>query len=101
MGVGAVRNTRNGKVLLVTGRDLPALLNRHRAQLRFASHPNRDLQTDWDGQGPEGFEFVILDTLPAQAAPGYDPTEDLRILEELWLEKLNPYKPGGYHPAKG
>lgn len=100
MGVGAVRNTTTGKVLLVTGRNLPALLNRHQAQLRFDSHPNRELQRDWNQRGSGAFEFVVLDTLPPGKSPDDDPAEDLRALEELWLEKLQPYGPGGYHGEK-
>jgi hypothetical protein len=97
MGIGAVRNTATGKTLVVASRDLPALLNRQRAQLRLNAHPNRLLQADWNSMGPDAFEFVVLDTLVPKDAPGYDPTEDLRTLEELWLEKLRPFEPGGYH----
>ena len=28
-----------------------------------------------------------------------DLSEELRVLEELWLEKLNPYGERGYNPA--
>lgn len=100
MGVGAVRNTTSDKALVVAGRDLPALLNRHQAQLRLNAHANRALQADWNRLGPDAFEFVVLDTLAPKDAPDYDPTEDLRTLEELWLEKLNPFEPAGYHHRK-
>lgn len=100
MGVGAVRNTASGKALVVTSRNLPAILNRQRAQLRLNAHPNRALQTDWNTLGPDVFEFVVLDTLAPKDAPDYDPTDDLRTLEELWLEKLTPFEPAGYHRRK-
>jgi len=100
MGVGAVRNTTNGRTLVVSSRDLPALLNRQRAQLRLNAHANRALQADWNTLGPDAFEFVVLDTLAPKNTPTYDPTEDLRTLEELWLEKLNPFEPIGYHRHK-
>ncbi len=99
-GVGAVRNTTNGKVLVVASVDLPALLNRHQAQLRLNAHANRALQSDWNGLGAGTFEFVVLDTLAPRDTPDYDPTEDLQTLEELWLEKLRPYEPAGYHRVK-
>jgi len=99
-GVGAVRNTASGKVFIVAGRDLPSLLNRHRAQLRLSAHPNRTLQDDWNTLGSDVFEFVVLDTLPLKTAPDYDPTEDLRTLEELWFDKLKPYGTAGYHRAR-
>ena len=96
MGVGAVRNLSSGKLLLVTGRDLPSLLNRHRAQLRLHSHRNRALQQDWDALGPDAFAFEVVDTLTPADTPDYDPAEDLKALEALWLEKLHPFEPQGY-----
>ena len=66
------------------------MLNRHRAQLGLGAHPNRKLQNDWNTLGPEAFDFAILDTLFPSDVPGYDPTDDLRALEELWIEKLAP-----------
>lgn len=96
MGVGAVRNTVSGKMLVVASQDLPAILNRQQAQLRLNAHGNRALQADWNSLGPDAFEFVILDTLTPKDSPDYNPTEDLRTLEELWLEKLNAWEPTGY-----
>lgn len=32
--------------------------------------------------------------------PEYNPSDDLNVLEEKWLEKLQPYDPEGYHPIK-
>jgi len=98
-GVGVVRNTVNGKVLLVASRDIPALLNRHLAQLRLGVHRNTALQADWTDLGAERFSFQVVDTLPPPDTPDYDPTEDLATLEALWLEKLAPFAPAGYHPV--
>ncbi|MGE0825403.1 MAG: methyltransferase domain-containing protein [Candidatus Binatia bacterium] len=97
MGVYLVRNTVKGKSLVGVSVDLPAMLNRHRAQLRFGTHVNRALQHDWNEFGPEAFEFHILDTLKASDRPDYDPSDDLRILEDLWLEKLSPFEDRGYN----
>lgn len=88
MGVFRVRNTTNGKSFIGSSVDLPAMLNRQQAQLGFGSHPNRALQKDWQELGPQAFAFEILDTLKAKDEPGYNPASDLRLLEELWLEKL-------------
>lgn len=97
MGVFQIRNSRNGKVLIGTSIDLPAILNRHRAQLGFGSHRNRELQKEWNEQGADAFEFEILDALPPSDRPAYDPADDLRALEELWLEKLSPFEERGYN----
>jgi hypothetical protein len=98
-GVGLIRNTTNGKVFLLAGSDLPALLNRHQAQLRLGVHRNTALQNDWRGEGAEAFTFEVLDTLSPPESPDADPAEDLRTLEALWLEKLKPFDPAGYNPA--
>jgi hypothetical protein len=97
-GIGGVRNMANGKVLLLAGRDIPALLNRHRAQLRLGVHRNLELQRDWKALGEQGFVFEVVDTLTPKDAPGYDPSDDLRALEQLWLEKLAPFDSRGYNP---
>ena len=33
----------------------------------------------------------MLDTLEPSDKPGYDPKDDLEVLEALWLDKLQPY----------
>ena len=98
MGVYRVHNTVNGKSLVGASSDLPAILNRHRAQLRLESHRNRALQNDWKELGPDAFTFEVLDTLTPPDRPDYDSTEDLKVLEALWLEKLSPFGEHGYNP---
>ena len=97
MGVYRVRNTTNGKSLVGSSINLPAMLNRHRAQLQMGSHRNRALQQDWNELGPDVFEFEVLDLLKPSEEAGYDPSDDLRVLEQLWLEKLLPYGERGYN----
>lgn len=97
MGAYQVRNTVNGKLLVGVSVDLPSMLNRHRAQLRMGGHHNRALQKDWAEFGPEAFEFEVLDTLTPPERPDYDPKDDLRALEELWLDKLSPFDERGYN----
>jgi hypothetical protein len=98
MGVYRVHNTVNDKSFVGTSIDLPSMLNRQRAQLRMGRHPNPALQKDWNQLGADGFEFEILDTLTVPERTDYDPTQDLRALEELWLEKLSPFGDRGYNP---
>lgn len=97
MGAYRVRNNRNGKSLVGTAVNVPAMLNRQQAQLRMGLHPNRELQQDWNALGPEAFEFEILDTIEPADRADYDPSEDLRALEALWLEKLSPFEDRGYN----
>jgi GIY-YIG catalytic domain len=88
MGVFRIRNTVNGRAFVGSSTDLPSILNRHRAQLRLGAHRNRDFQADWNSLGADAFEFEILDELERRDEPGYDPTDDLRALEALWIERL-------------
>ncbi|HSB08148.1 MAG TPA: GIY-YIG nuclease family protein [Blastocatellia bacterium] len=97
MGVYRVRNIMNEKALVGSSVDLTAVLNRHRAQLGMGLHPNRALQKDWNELGSEAFAFEILDTLTATDESGYDPSDDLRALEELWLDRLSPSGDQGYN----
>jgi hypothetical protein len=98
IGVFRVRNVVDDRSLVGASVDLPSMLNRQRFQLASGGHPNRQLQEDWNRLGAGAFEFVILDTLERREEPGWDPGEELRQLEELWLEKLSPYGERGYNP---
>ena len=87
-GIFCVRNTTTGMLLVGSTPNLPGMLNRQRFQLEHGSHADRELQRDWDELGPDAFEFEALDRLEPRDEPAYDPTEDLRVLKEIWLEKL-------------
>jgi hypothetical protein len=73
------------------------MLNRQRAQLGMGLHPNRDLQDDWNTLGAAAFDFEVLDTLSPPDRADWDPSDDLRVLEKLWLEKEAPFGERGYH----
>ena len=96
MGVCRVRNTANGKWLLRSSVNVPGMINRTRFQLENGSHKNHALQKEWDDLGPEAFEFDTLDTLEPADAPGHDPAEDLRMLAEMWFERLTSSEGRGY-----
>jgi len=87
-GVYRVQHVPSGRTLLGSSPDAPAMLNRIRAQLRMRSHPNRQLQDDWESDGPEAFLFEVLDLLPPSESPASDAARDLEMLEDLWREKL-------------
>jgi hypothetical protein len=96
MGVYRVRNLRNGKSLVGSSLDVPAMLNRQRFQLESGFHPERTLLAEWRELGPDAFVFETLDTLAPPDEPGYDPAPDLKMLEQLWLEKLDRAGERGY-----
>ena len=99
MGIFRVRNLVHDRSFVGSTVDLPAMLNRQRAQLSMGVHANRALQQDWDELGPNAFEFSVLDELTPRDQPDYDPMADLQTLKELWLDRLLPYEERGYNKA--
>jgi hypothetical protein len=100
MGVFLIRNMVNDKVFVGVGLDLPGIINSHKFQLKMGVHRNKQLQSDWDELGSESFAFEILDQLEPRADASDDGRKDLRFLEELWLEKLQPFGARGYNKQK-
>ncbi len=88
MGVYAIRNSHNDTVFVGLATDLPARFNRHKAELKFGHHRNRALQELWKSFGESSFEFEILDELKHKEGDQTNPTEELRILAEMWIQKL-------------
>jgi hypothetical protein len=100
MGIFQIRHVESGRTFVVSARNLQGIMNSHRFQLRFGSHPNKRLQTDWNAGGPDAFAFEELDRLAPVDALGKDAVADLAHLEALWLEKLAPYGDRGYNTRK-
>ncbi|MEP7339064.1 MAG: GIY-YIG nuclease family protein [Acidobacteriota bacterium] len=100
MGVYQIRNLVNEKVFVGNSLNLPGIFNRSKLQLDVGSHPNKALQAEWKQYGGESFAFEVLDELDQKEALGYDYRGDLVLLEELWLEKLQPYGERGYIEKK-
>jgi hypothetical protein len=98
MGVFAIRNRANGKVLVGASLNVNGALNRARFELATGIHRTCPaLQEDWARHGAEAFSFEVLDVLPPSEEPGADPKEELKVLEALWLDRLRPYGDAGYN----
>lgn len=100
MGVFQIRNTVNEKLFVGSTMDLSAMFNRIRFQLYAGAHPNKALEADWMRYGTGRFEFEILEEVFSREDPSYDYAADLETLEDLWLEKLQPYGERGYNEPK-
>ena len=100
MGIYRITNLVNGKIYIGGSRSLQAIFNRVKFQLKNGLHVNKELQKDYLQWGEEKFSFEVADYLEPRAEPDYDYTEDLRALEEMWLEKLEPYGEKGYNQRK-
>lgn len=100
MGVFQIRNTVNDKIFVGASTDLNAIFNRIRFQLFAGAHPNKELEADWKHYGTGNFEFEILEEIFPREDANYDYAADLETLEDLWLEKLQPYDERGYNERK-
>ena len=88
MGVYRISNSRDERVFVGFSTNLPARLNRHKAELKFGSHRNLELQTLWNSHGESVFEFEVLELLDHQDIAGTRPEEELRLLAQMWIKKL-------------
>ena len=100
MGVYQIKNLKNGKLFIGSAQDLRGIINSNQFQLKNNSHYNKELQKDFNETGEGNFTFEVLDTLKPKEDLKYDYTEDLKILEKMWLEKLPPYNEKGYNTKK-
>ncbi|MBI5896618.1 MAG: GIY-YIG nuclease family protein [Desulfobacterales bacterium] len=95
-----MRNAVNGRSLVGSSPDLPGMLNRIRFQLNHGSHPESELQNDWREFGEDAFIFETLDPLEPSSDSAYDPSEDLRVLLRMWIEKMRGLSAPMYGQAK-
>ncbi|MBN2426606.1 MAG: GIY-YIG nuclease family protein [Calditrichaceae bacterium] len=100
MGIYVIKNKKNGKIFIGGAKNLQGKLNSHRFQLKNGLHPNKEMQKDFNALGETGFLFEILDQLKPKDNEKRDYTDDLKILEEMWLEKLQPFNEKGYNKIK-
>jgi len=96
-GVFQVKNTANGKILLGSSLNLHGPLNAHRFMLTIGSHRNKILQKEWNEFGEDKFVFEILETVKVKDDPDFDIKDELTLLEQIWLEKLQPFGERGYN----
>ncbi len=96
-GVYQIRNLRNQKIFIGSALNVRGKLNGILFTLQRHARLHEALQADWDQFGSEAFVFEILDELkPAAGETAVDPDE-LKALEEMWKEKLQPYGERGYN----
>ena len=100
MGIFLIRNLVNDKIFVGSSVDLPAMFNRIRFQLFGGAHPNKELESDWKLYGADKFTFEVLEEIVPRDDINYDYKADLETLEDLWLEKLEPYGEKGYNEKK-
>ena len=103
-GVFQVKNTANGKVLLGSSLNLEGPLNSHKFMLTIGRHQNEALQKDWNKYGPDKFVFEVLEVVKVKDDPDFPEggpsdnlSDELTLLEQIWIEKLQPFGERGYN----
>ncbi len=96
-GVFQVKNTANGKVLLGSSMNLEGPLNGHKFMLTIGRHRNAMLQKEWNEYGPAHFVFEILEVVKVKDDPDFNLSDELTLLEQIWLEKVQPFGDRGYN----
>ena len=99
-GIFQVKNTINGKVLLGSSLNLEGPLNSHKFMLTIGKHRNEALQKEWNESGPDKFVFEILEVVKVKDDPDFNLSDELTLLEEIWIEKLQPFGERGYNTEK-
>jgi len=97
-GIFQIRNTVNGKIYLGSSLNLEGPLNSHKFMLTIGRHRNAALQEDWNAFGGEKFAFEILEIVRVKDDPNFNMEDELTLLEQIWIEKLQPFGDRGYNP---
>jgi len=98
-GIFQVKNTANGKVLLGSSLNLEGPLNGHKFKLATGIHRNEALQRDWNDFGGDKFVFEILEIVKVKDDPDFNLEDELTLLEQIWIEKLQPFGERGYNTS--
>ncbi|MFC4597857.1 GIY-YIG nuclease family protein [Cohnella hongkongensis] len=98
-GVYQIRNKVNGKVLVDTTPNLKSL-NGRAGSLNLGTYPNKELQREWDEFGEDAFAMEVLEVLKPSDNPFVNVKDELKQLEEKWIDKLQPFGDRGYHKLK-
>jgi group I intron endonuclease len=96
-GIFLVKNTVNGKFLLGSSLNLEGPLNSHKFMLTIGKHRNEALQKDWNEFGGDKFVFEILEIVKVKDDPDFNLADELTLLEQIWIEKLQPFGDRGYN----
>lgn len=88
MGVFQVQNKVSGKVLIDASTSMMSKWNRHRTELKFGSHRNRALQSDWNSLGEENFLFSVVSKLEFKETENLNWNKEVKILKEMVEEEM-------------
>ncbi len=100
IGVFQIRNTINGKIFVGSSVNLDAIWNRIKVELKFGGHRNVKLQEEWKAFGEENFKFQILSEIVQKDVEEVDYNREVKQLEDMFVEELQPFADKGYNTPK-
>lgn len=96
-GIYAVLNKIDNKMYIGTSKNLPAVIRRFDFTLKMGSFPIQELIDDYKKHGTDNFEIKILDELEIKNETEKEINDELKTLEEMWIEKLRAEGLGFYN----
>ena len=100
MGVFQIKNTTTGKIFIGSNTDLVAAWNSQRFQLEAGLHSCAALQLDWKIYGAEDFIYEIIEEIEQEDDSQTDSAREIKALEELIMEELQPFGEKGYNKKR-
>lgn len=88
MGVYKINAVKGNNFYIGSSLNLTGIFNRHKFELDTGMHSIKELQDAWNKNGEKGISFDILDKLEPKEDPLYKYEDDIKTLEDLWMEKL-------------
>ena len=88
MGVFKISAANSSKFYVGSSLNLPGIYNRHKFELGTGIHSIKELQESWNIKGEQGIIFEIIDKLEPKEDPAYNYSDDIKTLEDLWMDKL-------------
>ncbi|MDX8340436.1 GIY-YIG nuclease family protein [Draconibacterium sp. IB214405] len=89
MGVFQVKNRSNNKVFIDNSVDIASKWNRHKTELKFGNHKNRELQNDWNEKGEDNFDLEILSELKQDDKKVINYAKELKLLQQMLIDEMN------------
>lgn len=88
MGVYQIKCLKNEKSLIDNSVDMASKWNRHKMELKFGNHRNKELQQDWNQYGEDNFAFEVLSKLKKPEEENLNINKELKALQDLIIEEL-------------
>lgn len=98
-GVFQIKNLKNQKSFVESTPNMDTM-NGQKFMLEHQSHPNKNLQAEWNQFGETAFVFEKLETLEKSPDEYFDLKDTLKKLKHKWLDEIQPYGERGYNPVK-